>query len=101
MPNWGNSAIGVSNEHSEPDGRFSPFSDVNHIASPTFTTNQPSVVGARPEPESSSCASRTARVYSALDAERADVDRADDRLLDAAAHSGGEELRQDRRRVHR
>src|SRR5207244_6348857 len=53
----------LSKEHSEPDGFFSPFSDVNHRASRTFTTNQPSAAGASPEPESSSGASGTARVY--------------------------------------
>src|SRR3954453_5585533 len=38
-------------------------SEVPHSASRTFTTNQPSVTGARPEPKSSSRASRTARIY--------------------------------------
>src|SRR5207248_9260441 len=47
----------LSNVHSEPDGFFSPFSDVSHCASRTFTTNQPSPAGARPEPRSSSGAS--------------------------------------------
>src|SRR6266550_3902339 len=63
MPMCGNSAFALSKLHSEPDGFISPFSDVNHWASRTFTTNQPSPVGARPEPESSSGASSTARVY--------------------------------------
>src|SRR5438876_3588632 len=63
MPSCGNSNAWLSKAHSEPDGRFPPFSDVNHWASRTFTTNQPSPAGARPEPESSSGASRTARVY--------------------------------------
>src|SRR2546421_7903422 len=63
MPRCGNSNSWLSNAHSEPDGCFPPFSDVNHWASRTFTTNQPSPAGARPEPESSSGASRTARVY--------------------------------------
>src|SRR2546426_8401488 len=63
MPSCGNSKFRLSNEHSEPDGCFSPFSDVNHWASRTFKTNQPSPAGARPEPESSSGASGTARVY--------------------------------------
>src|SRR5438093_4462616 len=63
MPNCGNSKSRLSKEHSEPDGFFPPFSDVNHWASRTFTTNQPSPAGARPEPESLSGASRTARVY--------------------------------------
>jgi hypothetical protein len=65
MPSCGNSDFALSKEHSEPDGRFSPFSEVNHWASRTFTTNQPSEAGARPEPESSSCASGTARLYTA------------------------------------
>ena len=43
------------------------LSDVHHSASRTFTTNQPSLAGARPEPESSSRASGTARVYGARD----------------------------------
>src|SRR5438034_4286344 len=64
MPSCGNPASRLSKEHSEPDGCFSPFSDVNHSASRTFTTNQPSAAGARPEPESSSRASGTARLYS-------------------------------------
>src|SRR5207244_11619298 len=63
MPNCGNSKSRLSKEHSEPDGFFPPFSDVNHWASRTFTTNQPWAAGARPEPESSSDASGTARVY--------------------------------------
>src|SRR2546421_10819587 len=63
MPNCGNSTFWLSKAHSEPDGCFSPFSDVNHWASRTFTTNQPSPAGARPEPESASGASGTARVY--------------------------------------
>ena len=58
-PSCSNSAIGVSNEHSEPDRFFSPPSVVSHIASPTFTTNHPGPVGARPEPDSSSGASGT------------------------------------------
>src|SRR5205807_9729322 len=57
------SHFALSKAHSEPDGCFSPFSEVNHSASRTFTTNQPSAAGARPEPESSSGASGTARVY--------------------------------------
>src|SRR5712664_3441448 len=63
MPSCGNSNSWLSKEHSEPDSFFSPFSDVNHAASRTFTTNQPSPAGARPEPESLSGASGTARVY--------------------------------------
>src|SRR2546430_1656981 len=63
MPSCGNSNSWLSKEHSEPDGRFSRFSDVNHWASRTFTTNQPWPAGARPEPESSSGASGTARGY--------------------------------------
>jgi hypothetical protein len=48
---------GVSKRQSEPGGFFSLFSAVDHRASRTFTTNQPSPAGARPEPESSSRAS--------------------------------------------
>src|SRR6266571_458572 len=66
MPNCGNSNSWLSKAHSEPDGFFSPFSDVNHWASRTFTTNQPSPADARPEPESSSGASGTARVLRML-----------------------------------
>jgi hypothetical protein len=42
---------------------FRPSQNVNHCASRTFTTNQPSPAGASPEPESSSGASGTPRVY--------------------------------------
>jgi len=59
IPTWGNSAIGVSNMQSAPLGRFSPPSDVCHIASATLRTNQPWEVGARPEPDSCSLASGT------------------------------------------
>ena len=51
MPSCRNQNSWLSKAHSEPDGFFSPFSDVNHSASRTFTTNQPSPAGARPEPE--------------------------------------------------
>ena len=44
-------------------GRPQSFSEVRHTASLTLTTNQPSQTGARPEPESSSGASDTPRVY--------------------------------------
>ena len=37
----------------------STASEDHHSASRTFTTNQPSLTGASPEPQSSSCASRT------------------------------------------
>ena len=64
MPNCGNSTLSLSKPHSAPEGRRDPdVSEVNHWASRAFTTNQPSEAGARPEPESSSCASGTARVY--------------------------------------
>ena len=62
LPNCGNSAYGLSNVHSEPDGRFWPPSEVSHVASRTLTTNHPSLVGERPEPESWSRASGTSRV---------------------------------------
>src|SRR4029453_8034653 len=64
MPSCENSAAPLSKAHSAPEGCFSSLSDVNHSAARTFTTNQPSATGARPEPESSSLASGTARVYS-------------------------------------
>jgi hypothetical protein len=57
------SAFPLSNEHSEPDGCFSPPSELSHWASRTFTTNQPSSAGARPEPLSSSRASGMAQLY--------------------------------------
>src|SRR2546427_7336616 len=63
MPTCGKENSRLSKRQSEPGGFFSAFSAVNHWASRTFTTNQPSPAGARPEPESSSGASRTARVY--------------------------------------
>ena len=58
MPNCGNHASRLSNTHPEPN-----VSDVIHSVSRTFTTNQPSPVGARPAPESSSCASGMSRLY--------------------------------------
>src|SRR5215210_8541912 len=65
MPSCRNQNSWLSKAHSEPDERCPPWavSDVNHSASRTFTTNQPSAAGARPEPESSSRDSTTARVY--------------------------------------
>src|SRR6478609_2459499 len=63
IPSCENSDFALSKEHSEPDGCFSPFSEVSHWASRTFTTNQPSPAGARPEPESSSGASGMRRLY--------------------------------------
>src|SRR5438874_2421544 len=62
MPSCVNSFAGVSKAHSAPDGFFELgpcASDVHHSASRTLTTNQPSVAGASPEPESSSRASGT------------------------------------------
>src|SRR2546428_13541816 len=88
MPTCGNSAFALSKAHSEPDGFFSPFSDVNHWASRTFTTNQPSPAGARPEPESSSRASSTARVYKVAGLRDRELDAADvqaERLREANA----------------
>ena len=63
IPNWGNCAIGVSKMHSAPDVRLSPspFSEFSQWASRTLTTNQPSLTGPSPEPESPSCASATRR----------------------------------------
>src|SRR6186997_1733660 len=58
MPTCGNRCPRVSNPHPE-----SNVSDVHHSASRTFTTNQPSETGARPEPLSSRGASGTARPY--------------------------------------
>ena len=89
MPNCGNSNFWLSKSHAEPDGCFSPFSDVHHSASRTFTTNQPSLAGARPEPESSSRASGTARVYRSRNALAPPKNAACDRLeqpLPAATH---------------
>src|SRR4051794_16184645 len=58
MPSCGNDTSWLSNPHPEPN-----VLDNHHSASRTFTTNQPSLAGARPEPESSSRASSTGRVY--------------------------------------
>src|SRR5438128_817917 len=66
MPNSGKGNSRLSKRQSEPGGFFSLFSAVNHWASRTFTTNQPSPTGASPELESSSRASGTARVYALL-----------------------------------
>ena len=63
MPNCGNSNFWLSKLHFDPDGCLAPFSDVHHSASRTFTTNQPSPAGARPEPTSPRGASGTARAY--------------------------------------
>ena len=51
-PSCENSAASPSNTQPEPN-----VFDTHHSTSRTFTTNQPSLAGARPEPESSSCAS--------------------------------------------
>jgi hypothetical protein len=59
MPSCRNECSGLSNTVAEP-----VVSDVIQAASRTFTTNQPSLAGTSPEPESSSLASGTARVYS-------------------------------------
>src|SRR5581483_4173415 len=59
MPSSANSAFGPSKLHSAPDGRSRPPAELSHIASRTFTTNQPSPAGARPDPVSSSFASGT------------------------------------------
>ena len=59
MPSCGNGNSLLSKRQSEPGGFCSLFSAVIHWASRTFTTNQPSEAGARPEPESLSCASGT------------------------------------------
>src|SRR3954463_9676086 len=58
MPTRGNENSWLSKTVPEPNAF-----DVHHSASRTFTTNQPSATGTRPEPESSSRASGTARVY--------------------------------------
>src|SRR5215470_14268256 len=54
IPSCGNLAASLSNTVPEPNSF-----DVNHCASRTLTTNQPSSAGASPEPESSSRASGT------------------------------------------
>src|SRR5947208_14708923 len=58
MPRSGKWNSRLSNPHPEPN-----VCDVHHTASRTFTPNQPSPAGARPEPESSSRASGTPRLY--------------------------------------
>src|SRR3954452_722587 len=65
MPSCGNSRGGApAGGYSHSNAHRAPLrSEVHHSASRTFTTNQPSVTGARPEPKSSSRASATARVY--------------------------------------
>src|SRR4051794_25401347 len=69
MPSCANSTGGASpGGYSDSKGHRAPLrSEVHHSASRTFTTNQPSVTGARPEPKSSRRASGTARVYSGTD----------------------------------
>ena len=57
MPNCANELSLLSKTQAEPVS-----SDVIHAVSRTLTTNQPSLTGARPEPESSSLASDTGRV---------------------------------------
>ena len=59
IPSCGNSDASLSKRQSEPKDF-----DVLHAASRTLTTNQPSSVGARPEPESSSRASGTGGILS-------------------------------------
>jgi hypothetical protein len=56
----GESPYSFANQHAAP-----LVSDVNHSASRTLTTNQPSVTGASPEPASSSCASLNNRILAA------------------------------------
>src|SRR4051794_41009392 len=70
MPSCANSTGGASpGGYSDSKGHRAPLrSDVHHSASRTFTTNQPSVTGARPEPKSSSRASCTGRVYASKQA---------------------------------
>src|SRR5215472_8179949 len=97
MPSCSNSAVGVSNEHSEPERFFSPPSVVSHIASRTFTTNHPAPVGARPDPDSWSGASGTraklpaARLEQLTRVERLRRD-ADHRLAEPGRDTG-EDLR--------
>jgi hypothetical protein len=54
----GGSRTSLSKLHAAP-----LVSELHHSTSRTFTTNQPSVTGARPEPEFSSRASGTAQAY--------------------------------------
>src|SRR4051812_49377139 len=78
MPNCRNENSGLSGPYAQ-DSRFwntqsdPRESNVSHIASDTFTTNQPSSAGARPEPESSSRASGTRTTLASLARGRADV----------------------------
>src|SRR5262249_29476122 len=58
IPSCGNQAASLSNVQPDPKDF-----DVCHSASRVLTTNQPSSAGARPDPESSSRASGTTRVY--------------------------------------
>jgi hypothetical protein len=58
MPNFENQASRLSNAHPDPN-----VSDVHHSASRTFTTNQPALLGASPDPASARGASGTLRVY--------------------------------------
>ena len=64
IPNCGNSTgespYSFANQHAAP-----LVSEVNHSASRTLTTNQPSVTGASPEPASSSRASVKNRILAA------------------------------------
>src|SRR5580765_7032167 len=64
IPNCGNSSgespYSFANQHAAP-----LVSEVNHSASRTLTTNQPSVTGASPEPASSSRASVKNRIIAA------------------------------------
>src|SRR5690349_23659494 len=91
MPSCANSTGGVSpGGYSDSNGQRAPrCSEVHHSASRTFTTNQPSVTGTRPEPKSSSRASGTGPAAHGLDrgpATREQLERVDalaDQHLDA------------------
>src|SRR3954462_13083860 len=63
---WANSTGG--SPYSLSKAHLAPLvSENHHSASRTLTTNQPSVTGVRPDPESSSCASRTDVILAARD----------------------------------
>src|SRR5436190_2545438 len=64
MPSWPNST--GRSPYSFSKAHLAPLDSANHhSASRTLTTNQPSVTGASPDPESSSRASATTRILAA------------------------------------